>query len=505
MVTQVMKTTTTAITAPARSFPWWAGNARLTDLSGRLLGAHVAHAGLIVLWAGSMTLFELSNFDGTRSMASQGLILLPHLASLGIGVGVGGAVLDTYPYFIIGVLHLISSAVLGAGGMFHALRGEAVLPEKADFPGFFGYRWEDSRRMTTILGIHLTLLGIGAWLLVFKAMFFGGLYDPWAGAIGDVRVISNPTIDPAKIFGYLVGEKGWSGMAAVDNLEDVIGGHIWIGTICILGGIWHCATEPLPWAKKALVYSGEAYLSYSLAGLAYMGAFVSYFVVVNGTVYPEAFYGPLNTLYYPDGAVSVRGWLHTVHGALAVLLLLGHIWHAIQARAAAAGVGFAYAMKRDRAVQPVVMGEAAFVGNLATPLNSLSFSRDFLSGLPIFRAGLSPLRRGLEVGMAHGYWLIGPFMKLGPMRDTADATIVGLLSACGAVVIASVFMSLYGQVTFDRPVQLRSKTVTLDSLQLPETLQTVSGWNQFSVSFLVGGCGGAFFAHELVTHLTLLK
>lgn len=29
-------------------FAWWAGNARLIDLSGKLLGAHVAHAGLIV-------------------------------------------------------------------------------------------------------------------------------------------------------------------------------------------------------------------------------------------------------------------------------------------------------------------------------------------------------------------------------------------------------------------------------------------------------------------------
>jgi len=73
---------------------------------------------------------------------------------------------------VSGVLHLISSAVLGFGGIYHALLGPETLEES--FP-FFDYVWKDRNKMTTILGIHLILLGIGAFLLVFKALyeFFG--------------------------------------------------------------------------------------------------------------------------------------------------------------------------------------------------------------------------------------------------------------------------------------------------------------------------------------------
>ena len=31
-------------------FAWWSGNARLINVSGKLLGAHVAHAGVMVFW-----------------------------------------------------------------------------------------------------------------------------------------------------------------------------------------------------------------------------------------------------------------------------------------------------------------------------------------------------------------------------------------------------------------------------------------------------------------------
>nr|WP_275993785.1 photosystem II reaction center protein CP43 [Argonema antarcticum] len=274
-------------------FAWWAGNARLINLSGKLLGAHVAHAGLIVFWAGAMTLFEVAHFTPDKPIYEQGAILIPHLASLGWGVGPGGEIIDTYPYFVVGVLHLISSAVLGLGGIYHAVRGPDTLEE---YSSFFGYDWKDKNKMTTILGFHLIMLGCGALLLVAKAVFFGGLYDTWAPGGGDVRVITNPTLNPSVIFGYLTrspfGGEGW--IVSVNNLEDVVGGHIWIGLTCIAGGIWHILTKPFGWARRAFIWSGEAYLSYSLGALSLMGFIASCYVWFNNTVYPSEFYGPTN-------------------------------------------------------------------------------------------------------------------------------------------------------------------------------------------------------------------
>ncbi len=323
-----------ATTLPSQpTYGWWAGNARFTDLSGKLLGAHVAHSGLIAFWAGSFTLFELAQYNPAQPMYEQGCILLPHLAALGLGVTDGGEIANTYPFFVIGVLHLIGSAVLGAGGIYHAVFGPRVLSQNQTATGFFGYDWQDAGKMTTILGIHLVLLGLGAWLLAVKAMFWGGLYDSSADA---VRVVTQPTFNPSQIFGYLVGSQGIEGMAAVNNLEDLVGGHLWIGFLCVLGGIWHIASQPFGWAKRLLIWSAEAYLSYSLGALAYMGVLAAYFVAVNDIAYPEVFYGPVG-FGEVSGAATARTWLATAHIALAAVFLAGHIWHAIRARMKAFG------------------------------------------------------------------------------------------------------------------------------------------------------------------------
>lgn len=479
--------------------PWWAGNARLKDLSGKLLGAHIAQAALIVFWAGAMTLFELSNYNPNLPMHQQGLILLPHLATLGFGVSDGGQVVNTYPYFVIGVLHLVSSAVLGAGGIYHSLIGPAVLKQDDTFGGFFGYDWKDTDKMTTILGIHLILLGMGAFLLVFKAMFWGGIFDPSAGEMGVVRIVTDPTINPATIFGYLFGAQSKSGMAAVDNLEDIVGGHLWVGSLCILGGFWHFATKPFNWARWVLVYSGEAYLSYSLAAISYMGFLAAYFCYVNATAYPEVFYGAVGTITNSTNVVTSRGWLVTFHIAFAVLFLLGHIWHAIRARSKEAGFDF------NGSAVSLVVSEEPFVGNLKTPLNSSDFSRWWLSNIPFYRSGLSPWFRGLEIGMAHGYLIFGPFALLGPQRNSVLGNLIGLLSAGGLIAILTVCLAIYGAASFNKEWRSDFPTYSTANPDVPNELKTTSGWNQFAVAFLVGGLSGALVAYLIYDNLEVLK
>lgn len=137
-------------------------------------------------------------------------------------------------------------------------------------------------------------------------------------------------------------------------------------------------------------------------------------------------------------------------------------------------------------------------GNLETPVNASPLSKWYINNLPVYRPGLTPFRRALEIGMAHGYWIFGPFAKLGPLRDTPNANLAGLLASIGLVVILTAGLSLYANSNPPQP--LASVTATP-----PDAFQSKEGWNNFASAFLIGGIGGAVVAYFLTSNIALIQ
>jgi len=137
--------------------------------------------------------------------------------------------------------------------------------------------------------------------------------------------------------------------------------------------------------------------------------------------------------------------------------------------------------------------ENLYAGNLWTPVNSSDFTLKLLKNLPIYRSGLSPLARGLEIGMAHGYFIFGPFATLGPLRDSEQANLIGLLAAGGLVVIMTICLSIYGTVSFEKEQQKDRLTYATSGPNVPDSLKTSDGWSQFAGSFFSWWCRGSYF------------
>jgi photosystem I subunit 11 len=132
-----------------------------------------------------------------------------------------------------------------------------------------------------------------------------------------------------------------------------------------------------------------------------------------------------------------------------------------------------------------------FVGHLSTPITTSSLTKAYLSLLPAYKAGLSPLLRGINIGFVHGYFLLGPFVKLGPLRDSQVANFIGFLSTISLVIILTAGLLIYGYVTFSIKNKLEEKKGAVDFLN-------ATGWSQFTSGFIVGGFGGTGIAYLLL-------
>ena len=278
---------------PDVTYGWWVGNSVVTNKSSRFIGSHVAHTGLICFAAGANTLWELARYNPDIPMGHQGMVSIPHLASIGIGFDPTGTVFDGTSIAFIGVFHLICSMVYAGAGLLHSL---IFSEDTQNSSGLFAddrpehrqaarykLEWDNPDNQTFILGHHLIFFGVACiWFVEWARIH--GIYDPALGAVRQVEYNLNLTNIWNHQFDFL----------AIDSLEDVMGGHAFLAFVEITGGAFHIATKQVgeyTEFKGKNILSAEAVLSWSLAGIGWMAIVAAFWAATNTTVYPTEWFG----------------------------------------------------------------------------------------------------------------------------------------------------------------------------------------------------------------------
>ena len=131
------------------------------------------------------------------------------------------------------------------------------------------------------------------------------------------------------------------------------------------------------------------------------------------------------------------------------------------------------------------------LGHLSTPISDSAFVRAFIGSLPGYRKGMAPITRGLEIGLAHGYFLVGPEIVLGALRDFEAPYLGGLVTAIALVLLGTAGMNAHGLVSLKPAAEVPDET---------DALKTSEGWSEMAAGFFIGGCSGAFMAYFLLAH-----
>ncbi|MGG6270098.1 photosystem I reaction center subunit XI [Leptolyngbya sp. AN03gr2] len=135
-------------------------------------------------------------------------------------------------------------------------------------------------------------------------------------------------------------------------------------------------------------------------------------------------------------------------------------------------------------------------GNLSTPINDSPIARAFIRNLPAYRPGLTPFMRGLEIGIAHGYFLVGPEVVVGPLRETAHgANLSGLITAVYITASACLGISIFALAMFQGNPRGAYNVYSQDQLR---PLRKKEDWFQLNGGIFLGAMGGAIFAYLLL-------
>ncbi|MEG3937978.1 photosystem I reaction center subunit XI [Microcoleus sp. S36b_A3] len=121
----------------------------------------------------------------------------------------------------------------------------------------------------------------------------------------------------------------------------------------------------------------------------------------------------------------------------------------------------------------------------ATAVSFSDVTVTFLRNLPIYRKGLSPIVRGLEVSLAHGYFLVGAFAVLLPLQEKGLAPLAALLVTLALVLILSTGLSIY-------------ENRKIEAGKVLYWHKTPEDWSLFRGGLVMGGTSGAFLAYLLL-------
>lgn len=193
------------------------------------------------------------------------------------------------------------------------------------------------------------------------------------------------------------------------------------------------------------------------------------------------------------GAVSNRTFLGNVRGLRATSAP-----QALRVKVMAVRAG----AEKYQVIEP--LNGDPFIGGFETPVTSSPLIAWYLSNLPAYRTAVAPLLRGVEIGLAHGYLLVGPFVLAGPLRNSAVRGEAGSLAAAGLVTILTMCLTIYGIASFKEGEASKAPSLTLTGRQKEaDKLQTAEGWASFTGGWFFGGLSGVAWAYFLLYVINL--
>lgn len=140
-------------------------------------------------------------------------------------------------------------------------------------------------------------------------------------------------------------------------------------------------------------------------------------------------------------------------------------------------------------------GSDPFIGHLSTPITTSNLTKSYLNLLPIYKTTLSPLLKGINIGFAHGYFLLGPFVNFGPLRNSEISSFIGYLSTIGLIFILTGGLIIYGITSFSTKEK---------SIKYSLNILNKNGWNQLTSGFFIGGFTGASIAYLILKQYFVL-